>query len=105
MMVRSGRVVTWVVDRTLLRGETMTSVLLSSSSVDTSRQRETASLMQHLLDQQTAVISSTIVDPLPNLTFLSVRGQSVFSSTTYADEIYAQIESIDWLFNKLLERD
>lgn len=95
MMVRSGRVVTWVVDRTLLRGETMTSVLLSSSSVDTSRQRETASLMQHLLDQQTAVISSTIVDPLPNLTFLSVRGQSVFSSTTYADEIYAQIESID----------
>ena len=95
MMVRSGQVVTWVVDRTVLRGETMTSVLLSSSPTDATRQVEAASLMQQLLTQQTALISSTIVAPLPEITFVSARGQSVFSSTTFSDDVYAQIESID----------
>ena len=95
MMVRSGQVVTWVVDRTVLRGDAMSSVLVSTSPTDTMRQKEFIGVMQQLLHQQTALISSTIVDPLPELTFVTVRGQSVFSSTTYTDEIYAQIESID----------
>ena len=95
MMVRSGKVVTWVVDRTLLRGESMSSVLLSSTASDATRQAEAVNLMKQLLKQQTSVISSTIVDPLPELTMTSVRGQSIFSSTSYSDEIYAQIESID----------
>jgi len=95
MMVRGGNVITWIVDRTILRGETMSSVLLSESASDTTRQKEISTFMQQLLDQQTALISETIVDPLPELKMTSIRDLSVFTETAYSDEIYAQIESID----------
>ena len=95
MMVRSGKVVTWVVDRTIARGEIMSSVLLSSATSDATRQQEMGSFMQQLLTQQTSVISSTIVTPIPELKMASIRGHSVLSVTTYSDEIYGQIESVD----------
>lgn len=95
LMVRSGKVVTWIADRTTLRGETPTTMLLSSSVTDATRKQELESLIQRLLAQQTDLISSAIVDPLPELEMTSVRSHSVFSSTVSSDELYRQVETID----------
>lgn len=95
IMVRSGKVVTWIADRTVVRGETPTTILLSSSASDATRKQEIESLIQRLLLQQTDLISSTIDEPLPELEMTSVRSHSVFSSSVSSDELYRQVETID----------